>query len=153
MKATENNAGILSASNPRFDMIIQNAAKQVDYLIVSFHFGEEYQTTHNARQADLAHRAIDDGAKIIIGTHPHVMEDTEVYKNGYIAYSLGNFIFDQAFSTDTMQGMLLQLKLNKDGSLTATKNIVKLNNVFQPNSVVSGKEEKIKFTEIAPTSQ
>ena len=81
------------------------------------------------------------------------MEDTEVYKNGYIAYSLGNFIFDQAFSTDTMQGMLLQLKLNKDGSLTATKNIVKLNNVFQPNSVVSGKEEKIKFTEIAPTSQ
>ncbi len=145
MKATSSVAGPLMASNPRFDEIIKEASAQVDFLIVSFHFGEEYQTTHNSRQAELAHRAIDDGAKIIIGAHPHVIQDTEVYKDGYIAYSLGNFIFDQPFSTNTMQGMLLQLKLNKDGSLSAAKNIVKLNNVFQPASVVFGKEEKVKF--------
>ncbi len=145
MQAGVNEAGVLLANNPRFDQIIKNASKQVDFLIVSFHFGVEYQTKHNVRQELLAHRAIDDGAKIIIGTHPHVVEDTEVYKNGYIAYSLGNFIFDQGFSSDTMQGMLLQIKLNRDGSMSVNKDIVKLNNFFQPNKIIPGKEEKIVF--------
>ncbi len=145
MQATENQAGVLLASNPRFDQIVQNASKQVDYLVVSFHFGVEYQTKHNARQEYLAHEAIDDGAKIVIGTHPHVVEDTEVYKNGYIAYSLGNFIFDQGFSQNTMQGMLLQIKLGRDGSMSVAKDTVKLNSFFQPSNVIIGKEEKITF--------
>jgi gamma-polyglutamate biosynthesis protein CapA len=145
MESTTEKAGLLLANNPRFDEIIQNASKQVDYLIVSFHFGEEYKTKHNTRQEYLAHKAIDDGAKIIIGTHPHVAEDTEIYKNGFIAYSLGNFIFDQSFSTDTMQGMLLQIKLNKDGNMSINKNIVKLNKFFQPDKIITAKEEKIKF--------
>jgi hypothetical protein len=77
--------------------------------------------------------------------HPHVVEDTEVYKNSFIAYSLGNFIFDQKFSEATMQGMLLELKIHRDGSITAKKNIVKLNKVFQPDKIIPGKEEKVKF--------
>ncbi len=146
MKATENEAGVLLASNPDFDSIIKNAKIQVDYLVVSFHFGDEYKTIHNQRQETLAHKAIDDGAKIVIGHHPHVVQDTEVYNNGYIAYSLGNFIFDQYFSSNTMQGMLLKLKINSDGSMTAQKNAIKLNKAFQPESITRGKEEKIKFT-------
>ena len=138
-------AGILLANNPRFDEIIQNASKLVDYLVVSFHFGEEYQTVHNARQEYLAHKAVDDGAKIVIGGHPHVVEDFEIYKNSYIAYSLGNFIFDQAFSQNTMQGSLLEIKLNRDGTMTVKKNTVKLNSAFQPDQIIKGKEEKIKF--------
>ncbi|MFA5095369.1 MAG: CapA family protein [Candidatus Paceibacterota bacterium] len=145
MKATGNEAGVLLASNPRFDEIVQNASKQVDYLVVTFHFGEEYQTEHNARQEYLAHKAIDAGAKIIIGTHPHVVEDTEVYKNGFIAYSLGNLIFDQGFSQNTMQGMLLEIKLNRDGSMSIKKNTVKLNKFFQPDKIILGKEEKVVF--------
>lgn len=155
MKATATNAGPLMANNPRFDEIIKNAATQVDYLIVSFHFGEEYQTTHNSRQAELAHRAIDNGAKIIIGAHPHVIQDTEVYSPksclniscvGYIAYSLGNFIFDQArLGNAATEGMLLQIKLHKDGSMETTKNIVRTNSIFQPDKVTLGKEEKVKF--------
>ncbi|MEK7088841.1 MAG: CapA family protein [Patescibacteria group bacterium] len=147
-KASGDKAGLLFANNPQFDEIVKNASKQVDYLIVSFHFGEDYQTKHNARQEYLAHKAIDSGAKIIIGTHPHVIEDTEVYKNGFIAYSLGNFIFDQNFSKNTMEGMLLEIKLNKDGNMTIKKNIVKLNKFFQPDKIIIGKEEKIKFKEI-----
>ena len=145
MKATESEIGILLASNPRFTEIIQNASKQVDYLIVSFHFGEEYKTKHNTRQEYLAHKAIDAGAKIVIGTHPHVVEDTEVYKNGFIAYSLGNFIFDQGFSINTMQGMLLEIKLDREGGMTIKKNVVKLNKFFQPDKIIPGKEEKVKF--------
>lgn len=145
MAADDNKAGQLLASDPRFDEIIQNASKQVDYLIVSFHFGEEYQTKHNDRQEYLAHKAVDDGAKIIIGSHPHVIEDTEIYKNAYIAYSLGNFIFDQNFSKNTMQGMILELKLFKDGSMTAKKDTVEQNSVFQIEKLNQGKEEKLKF--------
>lgn len=145
MEANTNTAGILLASDPNFDEIIKNASKQVDYLIVSFHFGEEYQTKHNVRQEHLAHEAIDDGAKIVIGSHPHVTEDTEVYKDGYIAYSLGNFIFDQSWSAPTMQGMLLELKLFKDGSMTVKKDTTQLNSVFQIEKISQGDEERVKF--------
>jgi len=153
MAADDKNPGILLADNPRFDEIIQNASKQVDDLIVTFHFGVEYQTKHNDRQQLLAHKAIDDGAKIVIGSHPHVVEDTEVYSPksctqsscmGFIAYSLGNLIFDQYFSTNTMQGMLLEIQLNKDGTMIVNKDTVKLNKVFQPDQIIKGKSEKIK---------
>ncbi len=145
MKADEDKAGILLANNSRFDEIIKNASKQVDYLIVSFHWGDEYKTRHNQRQKYLAHKAIDAGAKIVIGHHPHVIQDTEVYKNSYIAYSLGNFIFDQSWSEPTMQGMLLEMKLYKDGNMNVGKNTFKLNNFFQPADITVGEEEKIKF--------
>ncbi|TSC77684.1 MAG: poly-gamma-glutamate synthesis protein (capsule biosynthesis protein) [Parcubacteria group bacterium Gr01-1014_24] len=148
MEAREDKAGLLLTNNLRFDEIIKNASKQVDYLVVYFHFGEEYQAKHNARQEYLAHKAIDNGAKLIIGSHPHVVEDFEVYKESYVAYSLGNFIFDQAFSQKTMQGLLLNIKLSRDGSMTARKDIVKLNKVFQPDKIIKGREEKIKFQKI-----
>ncbi|MFA6076898.1 MAG: CapA family protein [Candidatus Paceibacterota bacterium] len=156
MKAEIDEAGLLLAHNPYFDEIIQNASKQVDYLIVSFHFGDEYKPKHNARQEYLAHRAVDAGAKIVIGHHPHVIQDTEIYKNshclaethcegGFIAYSLGNFIFDQSWSEPTMQGMLLEIKLNKDGSMTAKKDTFKLNKFFQPGEIIRGEEEEVRF--------
>ncbi|MES2416440.1 MAG: CapA family protein [Patescibacteria group bacterium] len=148
LAVTYDKAGLLLTNNPRFDEIVKNASTQVDYLIVSFHFGEEYQKIHNERQSYLAHRAVDDGAKIIIGAHPHVIQDFEVYKNSFIAYSLGNFIFDQKFSKDTMEGMLLEIKLHKNGLMETTKNIVKLNSSFQPAQIVKGKPEKVKFQEI-----
>ena len=144
MQATNIKGGILSANDPRFEEIISNASKEVDYLVVSFHFGEEYQNKHNDRQTYLAHKAVDNGAKIVIGHHPHVIQDTENYKNGFIAYSLGNFIFDQGFSKETMEGMLLQIKLNKDGSMVVQKDTMKLNKIFQPDKIIKGKAIKIK---------
>jgi poly-gamma-glutamate synthesis protein (capsule biosynthesis protein) len=146
METGVDKAGLLLASNPRFEEIISNASKQVDYLIVSFHFGDEYKKTHNQRQEELAHKAIDNGAKIVVGHHPHVIEDTEVYKDGYIMYSLGNLLFDQKFSTDTMQGMLVQIKLNKNGTMSVVKNTTYQNAKFQIEKIIKGKEEFIKPT-------
>jgi D-alanyl-D-alanine carboxypeptidase/poly-gamma-glutamate capsule biosynthesis protein CapA/YwtB (metallophosphatase superfamily) len=159
MGVQNDNAGLLLASDPRFDEIIKNASKQVDYLVVSMHFGDEYKTVHNARQEYLAHKAVDDGAKIVVGAHPHVPEDFEVYSRkgcaqsscmSYIAYSLGNFVFDQSWSKDTMKGMLLEIKLGKDGSLSVRKDPTQLNSVFQLEKITQGKEEKIKFPEAKP---
>ena len=154
MEAGADKAGLLLASNPRFEEIIKNASAQVDHLIISFHFGNEYKDKHNERQEYLAHKAVDQGAKIVIGHHPHVIQNTEIYSGkdctpsscmSFIAYSLGNFIFDQSWSKPTMQGMILEIKLGRDGSITAKKDTIKLNSAFQPDQLIKGKEEKIKF--------
>lgn len=107
MKAKEFTSGILLASDPDFESIIINAKQDSDVLIVSMHFGEEYKEVHNKRQEYLAKKAIDSGADMVIGHHPHVIEDIEFYKEKPIIYSLGNFMFDQYFSAETMEGMVL----------------------------------------------
>ena len=107
MEAGENKSGILLADDPNFSSIIAKAKESVDVLIVSIHFGEEYEKIHNKRQEKIAYLAIDYGADIVIGHHPHVIEDIEYYKDKPIFYSLGNFIFDQYFSKETMRGMVV----------------------------------------------
>lgn len=143
MEAGALKAGLLLASDPRFVEIVQNAAGQVDFLVVSFHWGDEYRPKHNIRQEHLAKKAAENGAKIVVGYHPHMIQDTETYKESFIAYSLGNFIFDQSWSKPTMQGLLLQVKLWKDGSISIKKNTTYLNSAFQLDKVVESKEEKI----------
>ena len=85
-----------------------------DYVIVNIHWGTEYKPTSNARQQYLAHLFIDNGADIIIGHHPHVIQEMEIYNNKPIFYSLGNFIFDQYWSTPTQVGLGVGLVLYKD---------------------------------------
>ncbi len=68
---------------------------QVDVLVVSLHWGIEYEDKPTEQQRAAAHQIIDWGADIILGHHPHVMQGLEFYKGKIIVYSLGNFIFDQ----------------------------------------------------------
>ncbi len=138
MPAGEKQSGVLLADDPNFDSIIKNASTKVDFLIVSFHFGVEYNVgKHTERQALLAHKAIDDGAKIIIGHHPHVIGDTENYNGGFIAYSLGNFIFDQPFSKDTMQGGFLEISLDTTGILSTELKTIKSSSQYAPSELLS----------------
>jgi poly-gamma-glutamate capsule biosynthesis protein CapA/YwtB (metallophosphatase superfamily)/uncharacterized membrane protein (UPF0127 family) len=103
LEVRENKTGI-SVVNSKLSEIIEKAKEKVDILIVSFHWGEEYQELANERQRKLAKIAIDSGADLVIGHHPHVIQDIEKYKDKFIFYSLGNFIFDQNFSKETMIG-------------------------------------------------
>ena len=135
LKAGGKTPGILLASDPDFMDIIKNAKATCDVLIVSFHWGIEYKKVHSKRQEILAHLAIDSGADMVIGHHPHVIEDTEVYKEKPIVYSLGNFIFDQYFSADTMQGMIFEATFNGSNLETTKKHYVYLNKYFQPSGV------------------
>ncbi len=64
-----------------------------ELVILSIHWGIEKATAPNADQIDAAHTAIDCGADLVIGTHPHVLQGFEKYKGRYICYSLGNFSF------------------------------------------------------------
>ena len=108
------------------------AAKKVDILVVSFHFGEEYEQAPNARQKELARLAIDQGARVVIGHHPHVVENIEEYRGGVIAYSLGNFIFDQGFSVETMAGLLLKVEFNGNNLAAVIPIPVRMNEYYQP---------------------
>lgn len=144
IEAKENTAGILLASDPNLGEIIKNAKTKCDVLIVSFHFGEEYKLVHNKRQESLAHTAIDNGADMIIGHHPHVMEDIEEYKGKPIVYSLGNFIFDQYFSKDTMRGMLFSATYDGKNLVETNQKIITLNDKFQPEGIFTVDEIKKK---------
>lgn len=81
------------------------------FLIVIFHWGHEYHLTSSPLQQQQAHKAIEAGADLIIGHHPHVVQNIEGYKGRLIFYSLGNFIFDQSFSQDTSQGLAVGLEI------------------------------------------
>jgi poly-gamma-glutamate synthesis protein (capsule biosynthesis protein) len=118
MQAKENSPGILLASDPNRIEFITQAKAQVDFLIISYHWGEEY-VPFTARQKTLAETSIDAGADLIIGHHPHVIQDYTTYKDKFIFYSLGNFIFDQSFSPETMRGLIVDLTVNPDGSYGA----------------------------------
>jgi poly-gamma-glutamate synthesis protein (capsule biosynthesis protein) len=78
-----------------------------DVVIVNMHAGTEYTRTPTAKQIAFAHAAIDAGADLVVGHHPHWIQTTEEYKGKWIFYSLGNFIFDQMFSAETRQGLTL----------------------------------------------
>ncbi len=69
---------------------------QVDTLVVSLHFGEEFTSTVSLDQRVWAHRCVDAGADAVIGHHPHVLQGVEVYAGKPIYYSLGNFIWGLA---------------------------------------------------------
>ena len=72
---------------------IVRAKNRADYVIVSFHWGAELARSPKPYQVTAAHRAIDAGADLVLGHHPHVLQGAERYRNGVILYSLGNFAF------------------------------------------------------------
>lgn len=84
------------------------------FLVVIFHWGQEYSLKSSISQQKLAHQVIKSGADLIIGAHPHVVQEIEEYQNRLIFYSLGNFIFDQYFSERTQEGLMVGLKLFPD---------------------------------------
>lgn len=81
------------------------AAQGIDVIVVSFHWGRERQTELRGYQPLLAHAAIDAGADLVIGHHPHILQAVERYKNGLILYSLGNYTFSTFSSNVNTGGM------------------------------------------------
>lgn len=72
---------------------IRKARSFADYVVVSFHWGEERAVHPKTYQTEAARRAVDAGADLVIGHHPHVLQGVERYRGGLILYSLGNFAF------------------------------------------------------------
>lgn len=93
--AAKNHGGITPVVMDSIRKDIRELRNKVDVLIVSLHWGMEYSMAPAQKQREEAHQIIDWGADLILGHHPHVMQGIEIYKGKVIAYSLGNFVFDQ----------------------------------------------------------
>ena len=103
---------------------IENIGKNSDVVIAYPHWGMEYKTGDPGQSIrDLGHKFVDAGADLVVGTHPHVIQASEVYKDKKIYYSLGNFVFDQYFQKETMEGLGIEVTIGPD--LTLEYNEVK----------------------------
>jgi len=111
---------------------IELAKQLTDIVVVSFHWGIEYAEEPSSEQVNLARDMIDAGADLIIGHHPHVVQKYEKYKDGYVFYSLGNFIFDQGFSDETLEGEIAKVVVKNKKITDVFPLKVILNEFFQP---------------------
>ena len=87
--------------------LFDTAKENSDIEIVYIHWGTEYGPVHTQTQRAYAELFAQLGAELVIGHHPHVVQDIERIDDTLVFYSLGNFIFDQYFSTEVQQGLLL----------------------------------------------
>jgi len=94
---------------------IKSARKRCDALVVSFHWGVEYMKRPTERQRHIAHVCIDNGADVVLGHHPHVLQPTETYKGRPIIYSMGAFVWDaKIFGTD--RSAIYTIELGKESA-------------------------------------
>jgi poly-gamma-glutamate synthesis protein (capsule biosynthesis protein) len=145
----ENKAGLSTWNEEGIISAIKKARlnPEIDLIILNMHWGVEYKTKSNAKQQELAHKLINAGADLIVGHHPHVVQEVEKYSRtcertnhtneescgeGRIAYSLGNFVFDQNFSVDTRNGLVLEVVLNGKEIEKVIAHSVNFTKSFQP---------------------
>ncbi len=112
------------------------------FFLFQFISVKNTKKTHNKRQENLAHTAIDNGADMVIGHHPHVTQDMEEYNGKTIIYSLGNFIFDQYFSEDTMKGAVLEVTFEDKKIINTTQKEIILNRSYQPKGIFEKETER-----------
>lgn len=109
-EATHDIAGTAPMKEELIEEDIKKLRDLCDVLVVSLHWGVEESNRVTREQQELAHKVIDWGADMILGHHPHVLQGMEFYNGKLIAYSLGNFVFDQN-DENNKQSMILEIFL------------------------------------------
>jgi poly-gamma-glutamate synthesis protein (capsule biosynthesis protein) len=109
---------------------IRFARPVADLVIVCPHWGVEYAVKPAREQVEFAHRMIDAGADLIVGSHPHVVQPLEAYHGRWIAYSLGNFVFDQK-NVATHRGLMLKVTVRDKRIADVTPVPIDINFRFQ----------------------
>ena len=135
------------------DAIAKAKDKGAELVILSIHWGVEKATAPNEEQISVAHRAIDCGADLVIGTHPHVLEGFEKYKGRYICYSLGNFSFGGNNAPSDMDTAIFRITLTINNGELADDDNFKIipcrissadgYNNYQPTPATGEKRERI----------
>ncbi len=132
----------------------KNAGAQI--VVVAFHWGEEGADTPTDIQKSLAHTAIDHGADLVVGHHPHVLQGIEQYNGKYIAYSLGNFCFGGNSNPVDMDTMIFQqtFTITGSGEMSSAVQVIPCSissdtswNNYQP-TIASGEEAQRIMTKI-----
>ena len=131
--ATGQRAGTAHASDEGLAREVRRADREADIVIVAFHWSGELLETPREYQQVLARIAIDNGADLVVGHHPHTLQPLEWYRERLIAYSLGNFIFGSY--TPVARGAALMVKFVDDAPVAAELHPLDVNNLrreFRP---------------------
>lgn len=129
---------------------IEAARKDADLVVVSAHWGVERNSKPEPYQTELAHRFIDAGADLVVGHHPHVLQGIESYKDKWIAYSLGNFIFTTNAVKETLETIVLQATCTKERSCSL--NAVPIFTQWAKPVVMNEEDGKKLFTRLSGIS-
>lgn len=124
---------------------IQKIRPQADLVVVSFHWGAELMTTAKDYQRELGRLSIDWGADLVLGHHPHVLQELELYRGHLIAYSLGNFVFGSE-SEKTNTSMILLCTFKGKSLMRIEAVPLDVNNyrvVYQPRVLTGTKAESV----------
>ncbi|USN87843.1 MAG: CapA family protein [Candidatus Nomurabacteria bacterium] len=120
------------------------ATTQSSKQIVYIHWGNEYKLNQSEQQQDLAKELISDGADLIIGHHPHVTQGIEQIDGVPVIYSLGNLVFDQYFSQDVQQGLIVAIDFQNNLTVNLYP-ITSMQNISQPH--LMSEKQKVTFLE------
>lgn len=124
---------------------VEMAKANSDIIIVSFHWGGEGTTKLRAYQVHLGRIAIDAGASVVLGHHPHVLQAIERYRDGVILYSLGNFVFG-SYSKKASSSIITQFEFNGSRLQSLRLIPINVNNVdvvFQPHAFQGEEAKKV----------
>lgn len=141
--ATADSPGIANMEIEQMKRDIERLSDSADFIIVTMHAGSEYTHTPGKSQIAFARAAIDAGADFVVGHHPHVVQSTEKYKDGYIIYSLGNLVFDQMWSEPTQQGVVVKVILSEGKLKSIEFKPVHIYDFNQPDWAIGEEAQKI----------
>ncbi|SES77176.1 poly-gamma-glutamate synthesis protein (capsule biosynthesis protein) [Methanococcoides vulcani] len=125
---------------------IKKVKDDVDILIVSLHWGNEFVRKPSPDEFSLAHDIIDAGADLILGHHPHVLQGVESYNKGVIVYSMGNFVFDM-WQRKMRESMIFSCKFSKNGIADLEIIPIYINEHYQPTPLY-GKDKDVLLSKI-----
>ncbi len=135
--------GVAAADDDHIVVQLAEARQRADVVVIQFHWGAEYRREPTTNQVRLAHLAIDNGADLVVGNHPHWWQPSEIYKGKTISYSMGNFIFDQMWSEETREG-LVGLYTFEGNNLIKTQMLpIKIDNYGQPRWLEGEEKERV----------
>jgi len=112
--------------------LIKDSKNEVDVLIVMVHWGVEYTNQPTKYQKLVAVDLINSGADVVSGSHPHWVQPIDYINAKPVFYSLGNFVFDQPWSEETKNGLVIQLTYQNSKIINTEKMPVYMKDFAQP---------------------
>ena len=122
---------------------VRAVSSRTDAVIVLPHWGDQYTSRPLPVQREVARRLAAAGADVVAGGHPHWVQGAEMVGDSFVAYSLGNYVFDMDFSQPTMEGIVLDLTFWDGELMAATPRPVVIGDDFAPRFVAGARGAQI----------
>ncbi len=122
---------------------VQEAKKSSDFLIVMPHWGEEYQEIPNVFEKEMQKILLENGADMILGNHPHIIQPIAIDDGKFTIFAHGNFIFDQMWSEETKKGIVLKIFIYEGRVIDAEVVPIYIEDFGQPRILIGEEREEI----------